>query len=156
VSQSNSNFSCTVPVTIVQSKGGGADQPVTVLKANGGTFDVQMAPDISTSIKYGKNIAQGVSQFEYFLQPDNPATAGGPTNWWDLSDLDGNVNQKTQAHSSGSPFFNDNVEVKPIALSGQKLAGNCVPLTCPAGQVCKDAYQNPDDKNTRVCIHFQQ
>jgi len=126
-----------------------------VLNANGGTLDLTMVPNNNTSIKYGKKIGQGVSQFEYFLQPNNPASAGGPANWWDLSDLDGSV--KGQGHSSGSPFFNDNVEIKPVTMAGKAApGGNCVPLKCKAGEVCKDSYQKPDDKNTRVCIAFRK
>jgi hypothetical protein len=28
--------------------------------------------------------------------------------------------------------------------------GTCVTLGCPAGQICLDAYQQPDDSDTRV------
>jgi hypothetical protein len=63
--------------------------------------------------------------------------------FWDLSDLDGNG-----AALVGTPFAKDNVMITPVG-EGTGV-GTCVTLGCPAGQICLDAYQQPDDSDTRV------
>jgi hypothetical protein len=63
--------------------------------------------------------------------------------FWDLSDLDGNG-----AALVGTPFVGDNVMITPVG-EGTGV-GTCVTLGCPAGQICLDAYQHPDDSDTRV------
>jgi hypothetical protein len=65
--------------------------------------------------------------------------------FWDLSDLDGNG-----AALVGTPFVGDNVMITPVG-DGTGV-GTCVTLGCPAGQICLDAYQHPDDSDTRVSI----
>ncbi|KAM7203195.1 hypothetical protein V8F20_004137 [Naviculisporaceae sp. PSN 640] len=77
----------------------------------------------------------GILQYEYNV-------ADGI--YWDLSDLDGSGNGLV-----GTPFRNANVKVSPTGPGeGQ---GTCVKIRCPAGQVCLDSYQHPDDPNTKWC-----
>ncbi|KAK4210523.1 hypothetical protein QBC37DRAFT_239825, partial [Rhypophila decipiens] len=82
-----------------------------------------------------RSFRSGVLQFEYNVD-------GGV--WWDLSDLDGRGSGLV-----GTPFRNANVKISPTgAGEGQ---GTCVKIRCPAGQVCLDSYQHPDDPNTKWC-----
>lgn len=77
----------------------------------------------------------GVLQYEYNV-------ADGI--YWDLSDLDGSGNGLV-----GTPFRNANVKVSPTGPGeGQ---GSCVKIRCPAGKVCLDSYQHPDDPKTKWC-----
>ncbi len=68
---------------------------------------------------------------------------GNGSNYWDLSDLDGRG-----ADLVGTPFANDNVKISPVGNGTG--TGNCVPITCPAGQICVDAYLLPEETKTRV------
>ncbi|RAL58775.1 hypothetical protein DID88_009189 [Monilinia fructigena] len=49
----------------------------------------------------------------------------------------------------GTPFMNDNVKVSPTGTGSG--SGTCVKLKCPAGALCKDAYNTPDQEATRSC-----
>lgn len=88
-----------------------------------------------TSIKISNGNNPGVLQYEYTVSD---------TLFWDISDIDG-----AGAASAGSPFFNQNVKVTPTGNGvGQ---GTCTQLKCPAGQICADAYNAPDETKTRAC-----
>jgi hypothetical protein len=91
-----------------------------------------------TSVKISKtsDFGSGILQFEYTMSSDGL--------YWDLSDLDG-----AGSGLVGTPFANDNVKVSPTG-DGEG-SGTCVKIRCAAGTVCTDAYQNPDDNNTRFC-----
>lgn len=91
-----------------------------------------------TSVKIARDASfrNGMLQFEYTIPNDGI--------YWDLSDLDGHT-----AGMTGSPFFHDNVKVSPTGAGrGQ---GTCLQIRCPAGKVCHDAYQRPNDVKTRFC-----
>ncbi|KAJ3136781.1 hypothetical protein HK100_001285 [Physocladia obscura] len=94
-----------------------------------------IADSEGTSVKISKSGVSGILQFEYTLS-DNL--------YWDLSDLDG-----SGPGLVGTPFSGDNVKVSPTGNGSG--SGTCVQLKCPAGQLCVDAYQNPDDSDTRAC-----
>jgi len=142
---------CNVPVQIYRSSGGSCNMgpndkcqgtsgaaPWTV--SSGSILRLDWIRDSGTSIKISKNDADfrsGILQFEYTYASNSGI-------YWDLSDLDGKG-----AGLVGTPFRNDNVKISPTGNgSGQ---GTCVKVRCPAGNVCLDSYQHPDDPNTRWC-----
>jgi hypothetical protein len=100
---------------------------------------INMYPADGTSVKISRESKWGavpkVTQFEYTQTPD--------TFFWDISDLDGEGNNRV-----GSPFFNDNV----MAYTNGNPGGSksCIPVKCKKNEVCKDAYQFPDQKATHV------
>ncbi|KAK3937133.1 hypothetical protein QBC46DRAFT_417090 [Diplogelasinospora grovesii] len=93
-----------------------------------------------TAVKMSKGDASfrsGILQYEYTWAP-------GDGLYWDLSDLDG-----SGPGLVGTPFAHDNVKIGPTgAGEGQ---GTCVKIRCAAGQLCRNAYQTPDDSDTRWC-----
>ncbi|KAH8898655.1 hypothetical protein GQ53DRAFT_877686 [Thozetella sp. PMI_491] len=146
----NINNWCSTTVYIYQSNGGKCNSgPNAICQGSAGAAPFVVAPGqirnlgwiqngLGTSVKMSKgdvNFNSGILQFEYNF------TDGM---YWDLSDLDGRG-----AGIVGSPFFNDNIKISPTgAGEGQ---GTCVKIRCPAGKLCVDSYQNPDDVKTRWC-----
>lgn len=43
----------------------------------------------------------------------------------------------------------DNVKISPTGTGSG--SGTCVKVVCPAGIVCKDAYNTPDQEATHTC-----
>ncbi|CAG8950079.1 hypothetical protein HYFRA_00008312 [Hymenoscyphus fraxineus] len=142
------NF-CSYPIYIKQSHNGGCNKgtntktcdgasPPFVVKA-GATYNLPMFTDknSATSVKIAREQNMGkVTQFEY-TPTDN-------TMFWDLSDIDG-----AGAARTGSPFKEANLKVSPV---GKDLgAGTCKAIKCKKNEVCKDAYQFPDQTATHSC-----
>lgn len=97
-----------------------------------------------TSIKIARDdqFAE-ILQFEY----TKPKDVGGKSQvlYWDLSNIDGE-----SPGVAGSPFFKDNVKVSP---TGPGLGeGTCHVIKCKANEICKDAYQRPNDEATLVSL----
>ncbi|MCJ1444977.1 MAG: hypothetical protein MMC23_005481 [Stictis urceolatum] len=150
----NVNNWCTSDVFIYQSNNGGCDSgpngicsdqpgaaPFQITAGNGQSSLLDLGwinNGEGTSVKIAKDssFGNGILQFEY--------TFGSGGLYWDLSDLDGGG-----AGLVGTPFASDNVKVSPTG-DGEGT-GTCVKIRCPANQVCVDAYQTPDDVNTRFC-----
>ncbi|KAK1753032.1 hypothetical protein QBC47DRAFT_462710 [Echria macrotheca] len=74
----------------------------------------------------------------------DPAWGSGILQFEDISDLDGRG-----PGLLGSPFRDDNVKITPTGPGSG--SGTCVQVRCPAGSVCRDAYQQPDDLKTNFC-----
>ncbi|KAH8892210.1 hypothetical protein GQ53DRAFT_841045 [Thozetella sp. PMI_491] len=146
----NINNWCSSTIYIYQSNGGGCNSgPNGICQGNAGAAPFVVNPGNiiylgwiqngqGTSVKISKgdvNFNSGILQFEY-------AFTNGL--YWDLSNLDGSASGLV-----GTPFYHDNVKISPTgAGEGQ---GTCLKIRCPAGQICLDAYQNPDDVKTRFC-----
>jgi hypothetical protein len=113
-------------------------EPWTV--QGGGSTSLEIHPKGATSIKISKDnnwITPKVTQFEYNQDPDKF--------WWDVSDIDGNGRAR-----AGSPFFSENVMAWTDGDVGDSKT--CIPVKCKANEMCKDAYQFPDQKATHVCL----
>lgn len=140
---------CSTDVYIKQSSSGSCDYGATgscadkpwVIKASNGKGNVMSLPwnrttPAGTSVKIAKTASLSqIIQMEYDFSDQL---------YFDLSNLDGAGSGRT-----GTPFANDNVKVSPTGTGAN--IGNCIQIKCPAGQVCKKAYQAPDDHDTFVC-----
>jgi hypothetical protein len=87
----------------------------------------------------------GILQFEYKLAPASPPTP--QVLYWDLSDLDG-----VGGGLFGSPFHHENVKATPYN-NGTGLNG-CHQIRCPQGKLCREAYDTPNDVDTRASLFF--
>ena len=102
------------------------------LPASGGTYTEQWRTNSNgggISIKMATTTSlDSVLQFEY--------TENDGTVWWDLSSI--NLEADSLFVSSGFEVTTDD--------------SSCSSATCQAGDVeCQDAYQKPDDVDTRSC-----
>jgi hypothetical protein len=98
---------------------------------------VAWGSNTGTSLKIGRDSSPQapILQFEYTAS-DNL--------YFDLSNIDGAGPART-----GSPFYWENVKLSPTGNGeGQ---GTCVKIRCRSGQVCVNAYQAPEDPNTKAC-----
>jgi len=67
--------------------------------------------------------------------------------WFDISNLDG-----AGASMVGTPFYTQNVKVTPTGAGfNSKECNTCIQIKCPAGQICRDAYQEPEQQATHSC-----
>jgi hypothetical protein len=112
-------------------------EPWTIQGGSSTTIDMYKSNGTSVKISREKSWepVPKITQFEYTQTPD--------TFFWDLSDLDGKGNARV-----GSPFENENV----MAYTNGNPGGSrsCIPLKCKKNEICKDAYQTPDQTATRV------
>ncbi|KAI9744820.1 MAG: hypothetical protein M1818_001745 [Claussenomyces sp. TS43310] len=126
------------PNGICTSASGAAPWVIPAGNGNPSVLDLDWINGSGTSVKISKtsDFNEGILQFEY--------TMGSTELYWDLSDLDG-----SGAGLVGTPFANDNVKVSTTGDGSG--SGTCVKIRCAAGELCLDAYQNPDDNDTRSC-----
>ncbi|TGO18087.1 hypothetical protein BTUL_0012g00310 [Botrytis tulipae] len=150
---------CSTDVYLYKSNNGGCNAGTNgacstasnaspwIIKAGKGSSSTLTLPwdtdGHGTSIKIAKTsnwkTTPSVLQFEYAW-----TTGQYSSLYWDLSDLDG-----SGAGLVGTPFMNDNVKITPTGTGSG--SGTCVKLKCPAGALCKDAYNTPDQTATRSC-----
>lgn len=141
---------CDQTVYIYQSNNGSCDMGQDkVCSSNPWSFSAgtkgnkieYISDGIGSSIKIALDTTFGkILQVEYNDAPD--------ALYWDLSNLDGKGPSVT-----GTPFADKNVELSP---SGAGVGtGTCVPVKCAANQICTDAYQQPNDPNTKVSSALQ-
>ncbi|EPE26685.1 Osmotin, thaumatin-like protein [Glarea lozoyensis ATCC 20868] len=112
-------------------------EPWTV--QGGSSTSLEIHPKGATSVKISKDndwITPKVTQFEYNQDPDKF--------WWDVSDIDGDGRAR-----AGSPFFSENVMAWTDGDVGDSKT--CIPVKCKKNEMCKDAYQFPDQKATHSC-----
>ncbi|KAF7716062.1 Uncharacterized protein PECH_008706 [Penicillium ucsense] len=122
------NLNQTVYLWSISNTGG----DMQTLPASGGTYTEKWRINSDgggISIKMATTTSlSSVLQFEY--------TKGDDTLWWDLSSIN---------LASDSPFISSGFQVTTDDSS-------CSSATCHAGDVgCKEAYQKPDDVDTRSC-----
>jgi hypothetical protein len=108
----------------------------------GSSTTIDMYKSDGTSVKISREKSWGtvpkVTQFEYTQTPD--------TFFWDISDLDGQGNNRV-----GSPFYDQNVMAYTNGDPGNSKS--CIPVKCAKNEICKDAYQFPDQKATHVSFN---
>lgn len=153
------SFRCSQDVFIYISNNGGCDAGTNGacstdanaspwhIKAGNGAGSTLAFPwntnGFGTSIKIAKTsdwkTTPSILQFEYTW-----TTGQFSGLYWDLSDLDG-----AGSGLVGTPFMQDNVKISPTGTGSG--SGTCVKVVCPAGIVCKDAYNTPDQEATHTC-----
>lgn len=98
---------------------------------SGGYSQAYNLPNDGVSIKIATSPSGPVTQFEFT---------------WDSPNINYDI-----SHINGNPFeaYGSSLVPSDVGASGYPT---CVALTCPAGtSVCTDAYNQPDDVQTRVC-----
>jgi hypothetical protein len=98
-----------------------------------------------TSIKIGtsETFEGGILQFEYAQPADGI--------YWDLSDLDGTPFRDSGLTVTPSGTGETTAQVEARTIRARDGDGSCAPISCPAGEVCEEAFQTPTDNDVHFC-----
>ncbi|KXJ88057.1 hypothetical protein Micbo1qcDRAFT_207806 [Microdochium bolleyi] len=110
------------------------------IKKDGTTAFSWIGDGKGASVKIWKGDANQVLQFEYTVTK----TGAYKGLYWDLSNIDGKG-----PGLAGTPFASDNVHAKPTGKGFG--SGTCKAVKCKKNEICRDAYNKPEERKTRHC-----